>query len=192
MLHHEKELLSRIAGGDEHAFGILVHKYWNTIFSHALAYLKSVEKAEEITQDVFMRLWKARGRVGDIKNLDNYLFILARNQIFNETRKRIDQLYAVDDENMEALSATPDQQTEFRETYQLLLKGVELLPEKRKRVFTMSRFEGMSNEQIASALGMHKDTVYQYLVKALNFLKLFLQEHSDNMVVIIIVLGGLP
>lgn len=186
----EKEMLLRIIEGDERAFSILVQEYWNTIFSHAFAYLKSVEKAEETTQDIFMRLWKARAGLGKIKSLDNYLFIIARNQIFNETRIRIAQLYAVD-EKMEALNATPIQQTEFRETYQLLQQGVALLPGKRKRVFIMSRFEGMSNEQIASVLGMHKDTVYQYLVKALNFLKVYLHEHSDDLTVLIILLGGI-
>jgi RNA polymerase sigma-70 factor (ECF subfamily) len=186
----EKQLLLRITEGEERAFSILVHEYWNTIFSHAFAYLKSVEKAEEITQDIFMRLWKARAGLGKIKNLDNYLFILARNQIFNETRKRITQLYAVD-EKMEALNATPVQQTEFRETYQLLQQGITLLPEKRKKVFIMSRFEGMSNEEIAAALGIHKDTVYQYLVKALSFLKIYLQEHSDDLIILIILLGSI-
>ncbi|MBC9929157.1 RNA polymerase sigma factor [Chitinophaga qingshengii] len=190
LLYNENDLLSRIARGEEQAFTLFVRAHWNTIFSHAIAYLKTVEKAEEVTQDIFMRLWKTREKLGSVKSLKDYLFIVARNQIYNEARKKIQQLYIPSDD-LEADAATPDQYTEYRLTYQLLLKGVELLPEQRKKVFTMSRFGGMSNEQIAAALGMHKDTVYQYLAKAVSFLKVYMKEHSSDPILLIILFGGL-
>lgn len=177
--YNEKELLLKIAEGDEKAFNVLVHQYWNTFFSHALAYLKSVEKAEETTQDIFMRVWQARQTLPAVNSLKDYLFIVARNQIYNEARKKIMQLY-LPLENQEAGYASPVQETEFKETYQLLLQGIEALPEQRRKIFKMSRLEGMSNKQIAANLSMHKDTVYQYIVKALNFLKIYLKEHYED------------
>lgn len=187
---NEKELLLRIAEGDEAAFGLLVRQNWNTIYSHALAYLKSVEKAEETTQDVFLQIWKTRKTLPTVNSLKNYLFIVARNQIYNEARKKIVQLY-LPSEDLEAVNASPGQAAEFKETYQLLLQGIEQLPDQRRKVFKMSRLEGMSNEQIAAALGMHKDTVYQYLVKALNFLKVYLMEHGTHSLVLLIMLNSL-
>lgn len=167
----------------------MVQHNWNTIYSHALAYLKSVEKAEETTQDIFMRVWKARENLPGVNSLKDYLFIVARNQIYNEARKKIGQLYLpLNDQG--ASHASPVQEAEFKETYQLLLRGIEQLPEQRRKVFKMSRLDGMSNEQIAIALGMHKDTVYQYIVKALSFLKVYLKEHCEDSLLLLIVLHG--
>lgn len=126
-----------------------------------------------------MKIWTSRDKLSGVRNLDNYLFIIARNHIVNETRKKIDLIYGVTDEQA-GTSSSPDLLTEYRESYQLLLKGIELLPEKRKQVFKMSRLDGLSNEQIAVTLGIHKDTVYQYLVKALVFLRAYLQEHIGD------------
>ncbi|MHA4806994.1 RNA polymerase sigma factor [Flavitalea flava] len=184
----ETLLLQRIANGDEQAFSAVLRKYWNTVFSHALAYLKSVERAEETTQDIFLKLWRSRSTLSEVKSLKNYLFIIARNHIYNEARKRIDRLFFPSDQ-IHAADPLPHQQTEYRETYQILLRGVELLPEKRKRVFKMSRFEGMTNEQIAESLGMHKDTVYQYLTKALGFLKVYVQENAGVPLWVIILIA---
>jgi RNA polymerase sigma-70 factor (ECF subfamily) len=148
------------------------------LYAHALAYLKSTQRAEEVTQDIFLKIWLHREKLAEVRNLENYLFIVARNQIVNETRRRILELYGQPEEAIASTALTPDLQTEYKESYGLLLRGIELLPEKRRQVFKMSRLEGMSNERIAAELGMHKDTVYQYITKALLFLKVYLSEHK--------------
>lgn len=175
--YDEKDLLLRIQESDENTFELLLHTYWNTVFSHALAYLKCVKKAEELTQDVFMNIWKGREKLSSVQCFRDYLFITTRNRILNETRKRLSELYM---NNLpDPLEVTdPARTTEYRETYQILMRGIELLPEKRKRVFKMSRLEGMSNEQIAETLSIHRDTVYQYLAKSVTFLRLYLRDHT--------------
>jgi RNA polymerase sigma-70 factor (ECF subfamily) len=183
------DLLERICSGDQRAFAEMVGMYWNTIYSHGLAYLKSAPRAEEITQDIFMKVWDTREKLPEVRNLDNYLFIIARNRIVNETRKKITLIYGPIGEQAET-SSTPDLQMEYRESYQLLLKGIELLPEKRRRVFKMSRLEGMSNEQIAASLGIHKDTVYQYLIKSILFLRNYMQQHLGDTLLLLLLLDG--
>ncbi len=182
--YDEKELLLRVQESDETTFELLLRTYWNTVFSHALAYLKSVEKAEELTQDVFMNIWKARKNLPAVQCFKDYLFITTRNRILNETRKRLSELYTNHlPDPLEV--ADPAGATEYRETYQILMQGIELLPEKRKRVFKMSRLEGMSNEQIAETLSIHRDTVYQYLAKSVAFLRLYLRDHAGYTVLIL-------
>jgi RNA polymerase sigma factor (sigma-70 family) len=182
------DLLARIGRGDQRAFAEMVSTYWNTIYSQGLAYLKSAPRAEEITQDIFMKVWDTREKLPAVRNLDNYLFIIARNRIVNETRKKINLIYGPVEEQTETAS-TPDLQTEYRESYQLLLKGIGLLPEKRRAVFKMSRLEGMSNEQIAATLGIHKDTVYQYLIKSILFLRDYMQQHMGDTLLLLLLLG---
>ncbi len=184
----ESDLLARIAAGDQLAFSEMVRRYWNTIYSHGLVYLKSSPRAEEITQDVFMKVWTSREKLPEVRSLDNYLFIISRNHIFNEARKKINLIYG-DVGDRTDTSSLPDLQTEYKESYQQLLKGIELLPEKRRIVFKLSRLEGLSNEQIATRLGIHKDTVYQYLVKALLFLRTYMQEHMGDTLLLLFLIG---
>lgn len=183
----ENDLLARVAAGDQLAFAEMVRRYWNTIYSHGLVYLKSAPRAEEITQDVFMKVWTGREKLPEVRNLDNYLFIIARNHIFNEARKKINLIYG-DVGDRAGTSFLPDLQAEYKESYQQLLKGIELLPEKRRQVFKLSRLEGLSNEQIATQLGIHKDTVYQYLVKSLLFLRTYMQEHMGGTLLLLLLI----
>ena len=187
----EKELLAKVAKGDERAFALLVGKYADTIYSHCLAYVKSVERAEELAQDIFFKIWSVRDKLPEVDRFEDYLFILARNTIYRSFRKKVQELVAITSEGMET-DMVPDLQTEYRNSYQLLLRGIEQLPEKRRQVFRMSRLEGMSHEQISQVLGIHKVTVAQYIVKSLSYLKTYLKEHTgDTILVCILLRGGL-
>jgi RNA polymerase sigma-70 factor (ECF subfamily) len=167
----------------------LVSWYADTIFSHCLAYVKSVQKAEELSQDIFLKIWSVRAKLPEIERFEDYLFVIARNTIFRSFRKKVQELAAIDGD-AEETSLVPDLQTEYRDSYQLLLRGIEQLPEKRRQVFRMSRLEGMSHEQISQALNIHKVTVAQYIVKSLSFLKSYLEEHTGDAILVIILLHG--
>ncbi|MET6996629.1 RNA polymerase sigma factor [Chitinophaga defluvii] len=189
-LPEEKDLLLLIAHGDELAFAKIVQKYWRNIYSHALTYLKSALMAEEITQDVFIRLWNARSALPEVRKFDDYLFIIARNCIISGVRKKLKTPAAQLETDTEEKLLLPDQQLEYKEHYQLLLNGIELLPDKRKQVFKMSRLDGLTHEEIARELNIHKDTVAQYIVKAVNFLRTYLRSHINNPILIIVLLAG--
>jgi len=185
--YNEKDLLLRIAAGDEQAFGQLLRAYGETVYSQAIAYTKSVETAEELTQDVFLRVWRNREKLPDLASFENWLFIIARNLIFDSFRKKIQApVPAIADTD----PATPALQMEYKESYQLLLNGINQLPEKRQRVFRMSRLEGKTHEQIAEELGINKVTVAQYIVLSLNFLKTYLKENTGNTILVLILLRG--
>lgn len=188
---NEKEsvVLSLISAGDEASFTLIVKKYWRNVYSHALTYLKSGQVAEEVTQDIFMRLWDHRLKLEGVNNFESYLFILSRNYIVSALRKKLQDTNPIKEDWAEEPILVPDRQTEYKETYQCLLTGIELLPEKRKLVFKMSRLEGKTHEEIAAALGIHKDTVSQYIVKALVFLRTYMKEESGNSILVIIILA---
>lgn len=189
----EMDILPLVAKGDQRAFAWVVRKYTDTVFSQCLAYNKSVEKTEELAQDIFLKVWAARERLGEIESFKDWLYIVARNACYKGFRQRVMDTVQLtegigDEEVVNVLS--PDLTVEAREAYQLLLKGVELLPEKRRQVFRMNRLEGMSHKEIAEALNIHKDTVNQQLVKALSFLKNYMEAHGTDTIVLIILLRG--
>jgi RNA polymerase sigma-70 factor (family 1) len=191
---NEDDVLQLVAKGDQRAFAWMVAKYSDTVYCHCLAYTKSVEKTEELAQDIFLKVWASRERLGEIESFKDWLFVLTRNRCYRMFRLKVQETVQlteglVDGEVVSGL--TPDLTVEAREAHQLLLKGVELLPEKRRQVFRMNRLEGMSHKEIAEALNIHKDTVNQQLVKALSFLKKYMESHGTDTIVLIILLRGM-
>lgn len=184
-IHNEAELLQQMAEGREHAFKTVVSAYWSNIYAHALAYLRSPQKAEELTQDVFVAIWEKRAQLPDIENFRGYLFITARNRIISRMREKLVETAPGGEADVAETLYLPDSQLELKELNGLLRKGIEQLPPKRKRVFEMSRFEGKSHAEIAAALNISKDTVNEYITLALNFLRTYLKNNSSHVQIII-------
>jgi len=179
-LYNEKELLSKTAGSDERAFEAIVDHYWNKIYSIALVFTKSPELAKDIVQEVFMKVWSGREGLPEIKKFDAWLFIVARNEILNSMRKNR-PLYPVDlyiaQQNREN-AFSPEEALGFKQLQELIKKGVELLPPQQKLIFKMSREQGISHEKICEELHLARSTVKNALVKALVFLRNYIQLHA--------------
>ena len=183
-------LLLEIVEGNEEALAGLIRLYWKNVYAHALSWVKSAEEAEELTQDIFLKVWTARDQISRVENFEAWLFIITRNALASAVRKKLSQPTFIQDQEREENSLRPDYLLETRQHYQVLLTGIGLLPEKRQQVFRMSRLEGRTHEEIAQALGMHKDTVAQYIVKAVTFLKSYLHEHLGDSLLVIVLLAG--
>src|ERR1700738_5739941 len=82
-LSNETDLLVRVAEGDEKAFGILFHHYRERIYSYAMHLFGSSGLADELIQDVFLKVWLSRDKLRDILKFESWLFIIARNQVFD-------------------------------------------------------------------------------------------------------------
>lgn len=190
-IYTDPVLLLQIAAGDETAFSSLVRDHWKNVYAHALSWIKTVEEAEELTQDIFLKVWNSRSQFDQVESFENWLFIIARNTIVSAVRKRLNRPTFLADQEIEENSLSPDRLLENRQHYQVLLTGIGLLPEKRQQVFRMSRLEGLTHAQIADRLGISKDTVAQYIVKATNFLKPYLKEQLGDCILVIILLAGL-
>ena len=184
-------LLRQISEGDEKALADLIRLCWKNIYAQALYWMKSAEDAEELTQDVFLKVWKARGQINQVDNFEDWVFIISRNTIVSAVRKKLNRPNFLPEQELEENSWRPERLTENRQHYQILLAGINLLPQKRQEVFRMSRLDGLTYEQIAERLGIHKDTVAQYIAKAVSFLKGYLREHIGDDLLVIILLTGL-
>lgn len=182
----EAELLQQVAQGNQHAFSRIVEKYWQNVYAHALAYLHSAESAEELTQDIFVQVWKIRSRLAAIEHFRDYLFIMARNAIISAMRKKIkDKLNSVA-EFPDIVSDNELIRIDSRELHEVLMKGISQLAPRRRQVFEMSRLQGKTHAQIASELQISKDTVSEYIVLALQFLREWLTRHYGKATVILI------
>ncbi|GAA0525410.1 RNA polymerase sigma-70 factor [Chitinophaga japonensis] len=186
-LNNQKELLCRIAAGDQRAFSLLVDTYASAIYAHVLTYIKEPALSEEITQDIFLKIWHLRSSLPGIDNFPGYLHVMTRNRTISELRKALGREGTAEVTDTADL-LTPSLQLEYRQLSDILLRGIELLPPRRRQVFRMSRFEGMSYERIAGELGISKGTVNEHMVQALLFLRSYLKRHMDNAVSLLLLL----
>jgi len=179
--YDEISLLSAIAKGDETAFRQLFDHYWDNIYGVAFAFTKSSVIAEEMTQDVFVKIWLKREELPQVKKFGDYLFIIARNHIFSALRKKIlEQPFADHLLNyLQETSNTPESQLLLRETEQLLLKAIEQLPPQQHLIYCLSREQGLNQEEIAAKLDISKNTVKSHMNKALHFIRDYLRIHAE-------------
>lgn len=175
---NEKALLLRLANGDQEAFSMIVDCYRNRIYAHALTFVKSCEDAEEITQDIFLKVWDQRHRMGEIENFKGYLFILSRNQLISAIRRRVAREISGEVPESNDSGLLPDEQFQLKETGQLIQSGIERLPPQQKAVFTMHRFEQLSYEEISQRLHISKSTVKFHIILALNSLREHIRKHA--------------
>ncbi|QEC41530.1 RNA polymerase sigma-70 factor [Pseudobacter ginsenosidimutans] len=168
----EQELLNRIAEGDEAAFKELYDRSWNRLYAFAISWLKSGILAEDVVQDIFLKLWIRRAELSAIKNADNYLFILCRNAVLNLMEKNAVRQKS-GNEIASALESPllPDAVLQLKELKTTINQLVEKLPTQQRLVYKMSREEGLTHDEIAQRLGILKETVKNHMVRALNTLR---------------------
>lgn len=162
-------------GSNKEKFETLFIQYYPKVRSFAAILLKSEEEAEDVAQDIFVKLWE-EPELWEGNLAKNYLYTMVRNNIFNRIkRKNIEYKYIHTQKelNEPELAEFNDPLNEiYREELSLLFKlALEQMPEKRREVFEMSRFKHFSNKEIAEALNLSVRTVEQHIYLALKELK---------------------
>lgn len=180
--YHILSAFSRMAGGDPDAFKEIFNTYWSQVYGTTLRLSKSPEQAKDLAQDIFMRLWENREKLRDIQNPQSYIYILSRNLVMDHLRKKV-----FDPSNIDFLisyfqggAAGPQEKMELRELETVLCQAVEALPGKVKDVFRLSRYEGLTHEQIAHRLGISVVSSKTYTVRALRQIRHYMASQSDE------------
>jgi len=175
----QHELLLLIAKGNEEAFSIIFHQYQPKIFTVALRYLHTEPLAEEAVQDVFIRLWTYRDRLQAVVNFEAFLFILARNVIFNQM-KQYARTFAKQQEMpamIEGAEKSADTRLLDEQNHELLRKALVKLPAQQRKIFELAREENLSHKEIGQILDISPLTVKKHMAQAIKSLKMQLQDH---------------
>jgi RNA polymerase sigma-70 factor (ECF subfamily) len=190
----EKSLLLRVAEGDENAFRQIFNAHWDNIYSVALAFTKSPVVAEEMVQDIFLRIWLKREKLPEIEKFDDYLFICARNHILNGLRNKLKEQPFTDDlkNYFREASNQPEQQLLLKESEGIINDAVNHLPPQQRKVFILSQKEGLSHEEIAKEMGLSRLTVKTHMHFALKAVRKYMQRnHGGNLDLAIVVVPAL-
>ncbi|MBX3255118.1 MAG: RNA polymerase sigma-70 factor [Chitinophagaceae bacterium] len=181
VLLNEKELLLRVANGDQEAYKKLFTAYWDQIFSTALLFTKSREIAQDLTQDIFARIWIKKEKLNEVENFEAFLFITSRNLIVDKLRKKV---FTVENEAYlhkhfeEEDRLAPHFQVECKEMEAIIHQGINVLPERQRVAFYLSRFKGLKHKEIAAKMGISQESVKSHIVRAVGNLRKYLADHS--------------
>jgi RNA polymerase sigma-70 factor (ECF subfamily) len=184
----EQNELRLIAAGDEAAFGRLFSRYRNKIYSIGLNLSRSVEIAEEIVQDVFLKIWVKRASLHEIKDFESYLFIIVRNEAYQVlqrmARQRLHLLRA--GKEMETVHNETEQTVFSREYISLLQQAINRLSPQQKIVYQLVKEQGLKREEVASQLQLNPETVKTHLAQAMRNIRAFCQANMDLYILLLL------
>jgi RNA polymerase sigma-70 factor (family 1) len=194
--YDEIALLSNVAKGDEAAFRTLFEHHWDNIYGVAFAFTKSPVIAEEMVQDIFLKIWLKREHLPQLKKFSDYLFIIARNHIISLLRKKTSEQPFTDHllNYFQQAGHSPEDLLVCRETEWLVQKAIEQLPPQQHTIYCLSREKGLNQEEIASQLNISLHTVKSHMNKALQFIRHYLHTHAEIEAIGILycIVAGLP
>jgi RNA polymerase sigma-70 factor (family 1) len=166
--HHLVQLLQR---GNVAAFDSLFEVYSQKLFGFALKYFKNESDAEELVQELFVKVWENRHSLKSEHSFKSYLFTIALNQIRKHFNKKATSLRYLEslqnDPEFSDQVTTDDYETTLRQIYQI----IDRMPERRREIFTKSKLEGKSSKEVAAELNISAGTVDNQVSEALRFIR---------------------
>ena len=168
----ERELIELLKEGDSLSFEILFQKYYVRFYNFCCHLIKAPHAAEDIVQNVFMKVWLNRKNLRPDQSIHNYIYVLTKNEVLNHIRDRkvyyqVEQLIVAE----QPFVSMTDEHIHFRELDERIRKFIAEMPMQRRNVFMLSRLRGMSNKAIAELLGISVKTVDRHMNLALTSLK---------------------
>lgn len=173
----EKELLQRIASGDEQAFTALFNQYYPLLFSYINRIVQSVPETESILQDVFIKIWQGREALQYIDRFNAYLWVMARHHALNAMRNLARRSVLHNEYAQQSPNTTPDEERLWQ--LSLIDQAIEQLPEHCRQVWTMNRISKMKQAEIAETMGIALPTVKKYMQQAIAHITQYVKDRSS-------------
>lgn len=175
---NEKQLILALKESSQQALDAIYRLYAPRLFSFCLRYTKHREDAEEIVQDVFVKLWLIRHSIRQEERLTSLLFIMAHRQLINAYRTRVNsELYTDYIALLEHVEEKQVCELEYHEFVMQVKRQIAKLPPTQRHIVELSRWEGYSHAEIAEKLQLSEQTIRNQLSMALKTLRINLHKH---------------
>jgi RNA polymerase sigma-70 factor (ECF subfamily) len=170
-------LLQRLSNGDSEAFGELRDRYWGAIVTFAAKRVDSVDAAEDIAQETFVRLWQRREQWKPPLAVRSILYAISRNLMISQSRSFWTRRRNAVIESLPTSAPTPIELAEASEVRAAVERAIESLPSRRRLTFILARYHGLSYAEIAERMGVSPQTVANHMSAALHDLRRLLRPH---------------
>lgn len=174
--YSDEQLFSKVKKGDNEAFTVLFERFFPILLIHALHKLNDSQDAKDIVQETFITLYQKKDSINIKKNFSGYVYRILKNKILNFISKknvRANYQELIEQESAFDFSEHNDVDSYVfeNELKKQIEEGIDLLPEKMRVVFEMSRFEHLSHKEIADQLNISDKTVKRQIVNALKIIR---------------------
>ncbi|TWF42906.1 RNA polymerase sigma-70 factor (ECF subfamily) [Chitinophaga polysaccharea] len=184
--HNENELLEQMAAGSEVAFKEIYFLYSGRLYGNILKLVKSRTVAQEILQEVFIKIWEHRATIDTEKSFSSYLFTIARNMVstFYVKASRDRALLQMLAGGVANGYLHIEEGVISREEQLFLQMAINQLPPQRKQVFELCKIEGKSYHEVSQQLGISLSTISDHIVKANRFLKEYACKNRELIIIL--------
>jgi RNA polymerase sigma-70 factor (family 1) len=173
--HTDIILLQRIADGDPQAFASVYHAYKDKLYSFLLRITYSPERSEDIVQEVFLRIWLNRSELTEVRNFNAYLFRAAHNHAISGMRRMAVETtarYEITRRVQQEHPGQPVDEAYLEKELQEAVRSIVLsLPTQQRKVYELSRDQGLKSTEIARELDIHIKTVETHLRLAMTSIR---------------------
>jgi len=177
----QRFILNELQKGNERAFDTIFKQYYKPLCQFSFSFIKDQDAAENLIQEVFVKLWEKRENLTNIDNLLSYLMGMVRNQSIDFLRKEKTNSKIYNKLKPESSENTTEEQISKNEFEEKLLKSILNLPERCRTAIEMSRFDGFSNKEIAQKMEISVKGVEALIGRSLKLLRSELQEFLPSL-----------
>lgn len=172
----ERDLLHRVRQGDEEAFAQLFYAYKRKLFSFVHGFMDGSQRAEDIVQDVFLKIWIHRDKLDEIDNFSAYLFRMVHNRVIDHLKRRSREtlLRATSFDTETADFHSPEYLLREKEVLAKIREAVDSLSPQQRRIYQLHREQGLKQQEIARMLNLSLSTVQNHMLCALNGIRHYL------------------
>jgi RNA polymerase sigma-70 factor (ECF subfamily) len=177
----EYNYLKRLRDGDLAAFQWVYEQHHKQVYFFCYKMVGNKEDAEELTEDVFLKLWKRQQIIDPNIPISGLLFKMTKDYAWNHIKKqqRIKEHEITLNSSSSLKSPSAFADFVLKDYFNIADKAIEKLPEKRQKVFKLHYKEGLENKEIAQQLNISEATVRVHLHKAIQFLRNYLKAHPE-------------
>lgn len=176
----DHELIEGIRSCDPRVADYLIATYWEPLLRYADGILEGAADAQDVVQNVFLRLWSHRERWGAVGSVRALLYTVTRNAALDERRRLTREASIHPDSVIPRGGPSPSDEAVSEEIRRAAAEAVSSLPPRRQEVFRLVREQGLSYREVAAVMGISAQTVANQMSRAMAELRQALEPHLDE------------